>query len=133
MKISSKHPQYQTVRLRQCLPSPVCRMSCVTCLVSCVMCQVSGAGVTSFVYYFFVFFLIIIIKKNNNNNNQYHKVVELVSRGSVIDGAFPSSFYAAASNLSSHLLVISKSAWEIKQSDHYGSAWFFSFFFFVLH
>ena len=52
----------------------------VTCLVSCIMCHKSVIVVVSpfFLFFFFIFFI--------------YKVVTLVGGGSVINGAFPSSF-----------------------------------------
>ena len=50
----------------QCLPYPMCHVSCVTCHVSNVTCH-----------------------KEKEKNNKIDKVVELVGQGSAINGAYP--------------------------------------------
>ena len=54
----------------------------VVCHMSCVTCHMSGVTIFKICYIFFLFFF-------------YNKVVKLVARGFVINGAIPSSLISA--------------------------------------
>ena len=90
VKISSKHSQSPTGRARKLKVWENCHVPCVTCHLSCVSCQVSR--VTCHMSFFFSSFFIQKINIKKILKNKLDNVVELVGGGSVINGAYPSSF-----------------------------------------